>query len=261
MRRSALAAALLMLTPGLRSARGWEDPPPLTPPALEPPAESPSTAAPAAKATTPPAAPAETSHRPMLVIPGVTAPDPSRTVRKPAYSPSLDGPAASLGRPVPDDEDSKPGVTLSLTLEPIPPDDAEESREPRPIHVQEARPARAQEAEPPAPPSQSAEPAPRRSLGVLGRLLGSEGDSTALGDGITIEPHSDPALEAAVKRRVEKQILDELGDRVHDVQVFVKGREIFIRARASRFWHRRSARRTLDALPLPSGYRGRVEMD
>jgi len=252
MRRSALAAALLMLTPGLRSARGWEDPPPLTPPALEPPAESPSTVPAPDPAS--PSAPEEPPHRPLLVIPGVTVPEASRTSRKPAFQPVLDGPAASPRRST-GAEDSKPGVTLSLTLEPVPLDAEDKPGEASPVPVREANPL--------APPAQSPAPAPapRRPLGVLGRLLGAEGDPSAAGDGITIEPHSDPAVEAAVKRRVEKQILDELGDRVRDVEVLVKGRDILIRAQASRFWHRRSARRTLDALPLPSGYRGRVEMD
>lgn len=139
-----------------------------------------------------------------------------------------------------------------MILEPIPPDDEDEKPE-------EAKPVPDREPEPPIPLEPAPAQAPQR---FLGRLLGSsEGGSTASGNGITIEPHSDPAVEAAVKRRVEKQIQEELGDRVQNVEVFVKGREILIKAHASRFWHRRSARRSLDSLPLPSGYRARVEMD
>jgi len=239
MTRSALAAALLILTPGLRAARGWEDPPPLTPPALEPPAESPS----------PPPAPAveKAPNRPLLVIPGITAPAAARsTAREPTTGPPLDGPRAPAGGT------HDPRVTLSLPLEPIPPDDA--------ITPKEAKPVPATEDKPPVDPEPS--PSPHGPLGVFGRLWGAEGgSSTSEEDGITIEPHSDPAVEAAVKRRVEKQIQAELGDRVRDVDVRVKGREILIRARATHFWLRRSARRTLDALPLPAGYRGRVEMN
>lgn len=241
MRRSALAAALLLLSPGLRTARGWEDPPLLVPPALEPPAESPS----------PAPAPKEDPPRPLLLIPGVTAPSGSRTAFKPSSAPSLDGPKL-FQAPRDVEASPPPEVSLSLTLEPVPLDDEDEVEKPK-----AEKPIPAREAEPPGPLEPA--PAPHR---FLGRLLGaSEGNSTTSGNGITIEPHSDPAVEAAVKRRVEKQIREELGDRVQNVEVFVKGREILIKAQASRFWHRRSARRALDTLPLPSGYRARVEMD
>lgn len=255
MRRSALAAALLMLSPGLRPARGWDGPPLLAPPALEPPAEAPPTAPSPKDKEEPP--------RPLLVIPGVTAPSGSpRTASKPPSSPapSLDGPRLSR-IPTDAEELPPPGVSLSPALEPIPPDDEDQRppQEAKPVPVREAKPVPSRESEPPAPSSPSPPAASRRFLGGL--LGASEGNSNASGDGITIEPHSDPAVEAAVKRRVEKQIEEELGDRLQNVKVFVKGREILIKARASRFWFRRSARKSLDALPLPSGYRARVEVD
>lgn len=243
MKRSALAAALLMLSPGLRSARGWEDPPPLTPPALEPPAESPASSSPSPAPSPSPSPVVEANpSRPLLVIPGITAPAAPRGARKPTAAPPLDGPRLS------DDGGNHPRITLSLPLEPIPPDDG--------IAPKEEKPVPEREVEPSAKPEPS--PAPHRPLGLFEKLWGTEAASQ---DGITIEPHSDPAVEAAVKRRVEKQIVESLGDRVRDVEVRVKGRDILIRARASHFWLRRTARRTLDALPLPAGYRGRVEMD
>jgi hypothetical protein len=67
-------------------------------------------------------------------------------------------------------------------------------------------------------------------------------------------------VEAAVKRRVEKQIREALGDRVRSVEVRVAGRSIVIRAQAARFWQRRGVRRSLESLSLPSGYRSRVEL-
>lgn len=235
MRRSALAAALLILTPGLRAAQGWEEPPPLTPPALEPPAQSPSAEA--------------SSNRPLLVIPGITAPAAPKPAPAVAPSPSPSpSPAPPLVGPKPMDDN--PRVTLSLPLEPIPPDDETAPKV--------AKPAAEPRQKPPAAAERA--PATHRPLGVFGRLLGTEGASSASGNGISIEAHSDPAVEAAVKRRVEKQIVESLGKNVRDVEVRVKGRDILIQARASHFWLYRSARRTLDALPLPAGYRARVEM-
>jgi hypothetical protein len=77
---------------------------------------------------------------------------------------------------------------------------------------------------------------------------------------ILVEPRSDPAADAAIKRRVEQQIARTLGSRVRTVEVRVNGRSVVIRARAARFWQRRGVRHSLETLPLPAGYRTRVEM-
>jgi hypothetical protein len=80
------------------------------------------------------------------------------------------------------------------------------------------------------------------------------------GSSIIIEPRSDPAAEAAIRSRVQKQIEQSLGDRVRSVEVRVSGRNVSIRAQAARFWQRRGIRRSLETLSMPSGYRARVEM-
>jgi hypothetical protein len=95
---------------------------------------------------------------------------------------------------------------------------------------------------------------------VLGRILGADDTGGLDGDGITVESRTDPAVEAAVKRRIEKEAREALGDRVDSIEVRVKGRNVLIRAHASRFWRRWSVRRTLDSLAMPSGYRGRAEL-
>ena len=46
---------------------------------------------------------------------------------------------------------------------------------------------------------------------------------------IAVEPSTDPAAEAALKRRVERQIHESLGSRVDDVEVRVTGRDVAIR--------------------------------
>jgi hypothetical protein len=84
--------------------------------------------------------------------------------------------------------------------------------------------------------------------------------SAERGDGIAVEPRDDPAADAAIKRRIERQIRDSVGDRLRSVDVSVVDRNVIIRARVTRFWHRRSVRRTLDALPGLAGYKTRIEV-
>jgi hypothetical protein len=105
---------------------------------------------------------------------------------------------------------------------------------------------------------------PQRRSGFFGRLFpplsigrGSGGPD----DAISVEPRTDPASDAALKRRLEHQIRTSLGDRVRFVEVRVVGRDVSVVARASRFWQRRSVRRSIESLPLLSGVRSRVEVD
>ncbi|MFO0907568.1 MAG: hypothetical protein U0794_04270 [Isosphaeraceae bacterium] len=78
---------------------------------------------------------------------------------------------------------------------------------------------------------------------------------------MTVEPRTDPATDAALKRRLERQIRESLGNRVQSYEVRVVGREVIIRARTARFWQRRSVRNTLESLPGLNGYRTTVVVD
>jgi hypothetical protein len=98
---------------------------------------------------------------------------------------------------------------------------------------------------------------------LLGRFRGSLNstqDRSGSGSSISVEPRSDPAAEAAIRSRVQKQIQQAVGDRVRSVEVRVSGRNVLIRAQAARFWQRRGVRRSLETLAMPSGYRARVEI-
>jgi hypothetical protein len=240
--------AILLLAAGWASAQ--DAGPPLDGPSLLPPGAKPADA-PSTPPLDAPAEPEGPPRRPLLVIPGVTAPSAvaGRFNRQPAparaseatKTPSLSGPAV-------------PVESIPLTLEPIPAGDAE---------VGVDAPGRARTTPPPAegkPRSTSGDPAaPRYTPGsMLGRFLGS-GDGSDARNAIRVESRSDPAVDAAVKRKVEQKIQETLGDRVKSVEVRVTGRTVSIRARASRFWHRRGVRRTLETLALPAGYRARVE--
>jgi hypothetical protein len=115
-------------------------------------------------------------------------------------------------------------------------------------------------AQPPSP-----EAAGRRPGSLFSRFLGTpfssdRGGGVGEGSAITVEPSTDPASEAALKRRIERQIHESLGDRVQDVEIRILGRDVTIRARAARFWQRRSVRRSLESLPGLTGYPSKVEI-
>lgn len=108
-------------------------------------------------------------------------------------------------------------------------------------------------------------PAPRRASGLFGRffapppMLGRSAADTD--DSISVEPRSDPAAEAALKRRIEYQIRQALGDRVQSVEVRVVGRDVNVRTHASRFWQRRAVRRTIETMPALSGLKANVTVE
>ena len=271
--------------------------PPLTPPALDPPATAPapgtprprsaSGSSPASSSTTKPAQAAPAEHRPLLVIPGVTAPVPSRPGTRPNRPRSVAGtgaadstaPTASstsrasslppIELPDAGSDSSLTGrAPIPLTLELIPDEPpaelgserlpADRSSAPRPPRASSPRPL----SEPSAPAASRPAP-PRGSSTMFGRLLdptGSRDEPAGPRSSITVEPRSDPAADAAVKRRIEKQVQQAVGDRVRSVEIRVSGRSVVIRAEPARFWQRRGVRRSLETMPLPSGYRARVEM-
>ncbi len=244
---------ILLAATTLASAQ--EDGPPLSPPALEPP--------PAASSPLPSAGPASkpAARRPFLVIPGVNAP--AAFSGRAAPSPAVDSePNSAIPPPLAGPEPAgrlepiAPTVTMPLTLEPIPEND-ETDDPPRAKAPVSARPRTAAAASTPV----GSEAAPRAFPGsVLGRLLGFDDGRDDVKSAVSIESKSDPAVDAAVKRRIEKAVKESLGDRASEVEVRVQGRNVLIRARASRFWHRRGVRRSLDSLQLPSGYHGRSEL-
>ena len=97
--------------------------------------------------------------------------------------------------------------------------------------------------------------APGTAAGMRGRSMAGEKDE------VIIEPKSDPAADAALKRRVEKQVQEALGDKVREVEVLVVDRRVVIQARSTRFWQRRAVRRTIEGLPSLAGLRATVHVD
>jgi hypothetical protein len=272
----------VLLLGAARAAVAGEGPPPLSGPSLAGPSASP---APSNESAGLP--PAGGLNRPMLVIPGVNAPGRVRARGSPlpplepaGMSRSDDGPQlfgpTSLGPSSPSPSPA-PTLTPSITSPALPP-----ASSPAPRFRSPGQPLRLEADSEPAPTSRpggrsspsavtpgttpESRPAPaipQRASSRFGRFLPipfSSGRGDDAQSAIAGEPSTDPASEAALKRRIERQIHEALGDRVHEVEVRVVGREVTIQAKTTRFWQRRTVRRTLESLPGLAGYRHTVEL-
>ena len=90
---------------------------------------------------------------------------------------------------------------------------------------------------------------------MFGKLLGPRDQIANPRSSISVEPRSDPAAEAAAKKRIERQVQVAVGDRVRSVEIQVSRPFRGHPGPGYRFWQRRAVRRSLETMPLPSGYR------
>ncbi len=105
---------------------------------------------------------------------------------------------------------------------------------------------------------------PRRPGGFFGRLFAppvvNDRPRDEESEAVKVEPRTDPAADAALKRRVETQIGESLGGKLRSFEVRVVGRDVVILARPARFWQKRGVRNALDSLPSLIGYKARIEV-
>lgn len=264
-----------------------QDAPPLEPPAADSPHPTTSTPKPASV----PAAPTRTEVRPLLVIPGVTAPIERRgpTPRSKTAQPA--GAANTPGRGPQSQPASRPHVDsvaepssrakIPLTLEPIEDEPAaKKQKDPTASASRETIDwppgvPRADERPPVASPSvpqpetpvtpRSASPRPTN---FFGRLFGlapsnpprSPSQNPQTKSRVDADTRPDATTDTATRRKIESEIKDSLGDRLRSVEVRVSGRNVLIVAKASRFWQKRSVRQSLETLPGLAGYRARVDI-
>lgn len=66
--------------------------------------------------------------------------------------------------------------------------------------------------------------------------------------------------EEALEKRLDRQIRNLLGNRIRSLDVRVTGRTVDVEARPSRFWYKRSVKKTLETLPALAGYRTRINV-
>ncbi len=213
-------------------------------------------------------APASPESGPVLVVPGVPSsasprsrPGPSAPEPRPPAAlddvPALIGPSEMpdpglLGSPRPDAPASTSRVDIPLELDEVP-----DPLVPTPPRTRTT--PRSDEAPPPVRrgPRFFGRSAPPSAFTGRGSRATSRGEDS---EEPSSKAKSDPAADAELKRRIERQVREAVGDRVRSVEVRVVGRNVAIRAEASRFWQRRSVRRTLESLPGLSGYRTTIDV-
>ena len=192
---------------------------------------------PGARCRRSPPPPRSRSDRPRRVGPPARADRPGRDARAiPRARPIAPGqprPPARLNRPL---------VLESVPAPGLPGPSPATNRDP-------CRPAPG-----PCAASPTTDPLPnRRPSGFLGRLLTPptpyERKPLERGGSEAEESSPDLAADAALKRRVEHQVREAVGDRVRSVEVRVSGRHVSISARPKRFWLRRGVHRVLEPPP------------
>jgi hypothetical protein len=179
-----------------------------------------------------------------------------------AASPSLRIGESAARSLVGGSDESLDTIPLTLTLEPVPEDPTPAPRESRRSPDNSIPPpssARGSVRATEGPATSVPKPS---GTGFLSRWFGSRwgGSSRETESSISVESHSDPAVEAALKRRVESQIKQVAGDRARWFEVRVGKRQVLIQARPAHFWQRWSLRRSLETISLPTGYRARIEI-
>jgi hypothetical protein len=70
----------------------------------------------------------------------------------------------------------------------------------------------------------------------------------------------DPAFDSALKRRIEKQALEAVGDRARSIEVRIVGKNATVQARGVKFYQKRGVRKSLEGIPSLSGMRATIEI-
>ena len=84
--------------------------------------------------------------------------------------------------------------------------------------------------------------------------------STAPGRSVAGGSPDDPAADSALKKRIEKQAREAVGDRARSLEVRVAGKDVSIQARGVRFYQKRAVRKSLESIPALSGLRSTIEV-
>lgn len=238
---------------------GDDDTPVPTPPVVSKPA----TDSPATKLRT---------ARPMLAIPGMTVPtsrsSPILEAPKPAVAPgpaelSLDGPIemrppAEAPRAAISSTPARSGRPPNLGSTPA--DD--------PVPIDGDVPAAKK---PPTGPKQVAQPVPlaRSRPRFFGMIPGAPRPPAASppssrpstpGRSVADDLQGDPAAETALKRRIERQAREVVGNRARSVEVKVAGKEALVQVVGVKLFQKRAVRKQLEGLPALSGLRSTIEV-
>ena len=234
-------------------------------PDLIPPADTPIVS----KPTTPLLRPARgASRRAVLAIPGLTTPTarlqpPSELTRPSPGELSLDSPvemrpgADSFG-PTPGPASTRAGRPLVLESSPMAED---------PTEVPGGSPTRSipSERRTTITPKPALLPARRpRFFGLLpAPALGSASNtkpSDAPGRSLAEPLPDEIASEAALKRRIERQAREVVGNRARSVEVKLSGKEAVVHVGGAKFLQKRAIRKQLEGIPALAGLRSTIDV-
>ncbi len=277
MSRRMWAGSLGMAISGASLASG-QDLPPLNAPAEAPPAASPAPSpspspSPSPKPRPSPAPASALSTRrpsgfpspPRTVVrtpapaPAVPRFEPAGPSSLPEGPPPLDGPSEmpaadrpTARSPFAPGESTIPGGPPALTLEPGSADEVGPlDLDPLPGEkaIREGR------IEPSPRPEAAKRPKRFGLFPFLNPPTARNRAATAPESSISVEPRTDPAADATLKRKLEDKVRQAVAGKARDIEVRVVDRNVYVRARVDRIWNRRSVRRTIEGLPALAGYR------
>ena len=113
-------------------------------------------------------------------------------------------------------------------------------------------------------------PEPTRRPRLFGFLAGpARSPSTAPPSSKTVTPgrsvaaddlQADPAAESALKRRIERQAREVVGNRARSVEVKLTGKEAVVQVSGVRFYQKRAVRKQLESIPAISGLRTTISV-
>ncbi len=80
------------------------------------------------------------------------------------------------------------------------------------------------------------------------------------GRSVAESPAVDVSSESALKRRIEKQAREVVGDRARSIEVRVVGKVAVVQARGVKLFQKRNVRKSLEGIPSLSGLRSSIEV-
>jgi hypothetical protein len=103
-------------------------------------------------------------------------------------------------------------------------------------------------------------PAPSRSTNSARAEDSIVGRDELPGRSIVESDKIEASAELALKRRIEKQARESVGDRVRSIEVRVVGKTAVVQARGVKLFQKRNVRKSLESLPALSGLRSSIEV-
>ena len=80
------------------------------------------------------------------------------------------------------------------------------------------------------------------------------------GRSVAEDLREDAAEESSLKRRIERQAREAVGERARSIEVRVVGKNAVVQAHGVKFYQKRAVRKSLETIPALSGLRSTIEV-